>query len=1381
LWQDSGMDVIGLTGYFTLVGEEPQQRIPYREMVMAYRDVLRDYVVPLQTITPDKPIVFVEFGYTDSIRSPWLSFAEGQTERVWEDQDSSGIDDGAETQADIIRAFFQANRELGDLVKGAFLWGHDWTDDPLWTSTWGSKRVFGVRDKLAEEVVKAEYGAGSALYGTVRGTVFDQANGTTPVHPVAVDLADAVTGEWLGNGTEVNPDGSYEIGGVPAGDYKIFFNAYHVANGYIDELYSEVACDNGSCDVATLGDAFTIAPGLNSLDVQLEPRIALSGTVSTATGFSIHSTQVEVRDETGQVMGSPAQVDQDGQWAHGLPGPGTYFARTLPESTPGLMSEVWNDVACEDCDPTTAGTPIVVDDTDVTDIDFQLSPPVYESYDCRARRTLFRDDFQARDGIEIVFLTGESRTITEEGQVVGFSAQLLDEAGAAIDSSRLQWCLTNTDHLFMEAAGPAGTITATGMAIQSSEVVVIDPVSGAEARGMVVMADLREDAALIDGDFVVSASQPARGQTSTLVLARSPATEALAAGMVIALDDRTGILVRIVSTAVVGDTIELLVEPAGLHEFYASARIESSSSTSSYRLIGEGNGPAKLQRMGRGGEVIESIGGGLFDCDADVFEASATPMFDIEFETQEFFVWEADPIFDLLPVNWQLISIGQGTGPIALDSRLAVEPKFNCKITGFPSLPVAYLPAGPIVLGFKLQPNIGLKGGVVGASSFFDIPLPGIQVDLAWAVGLQWDQYGGVRPLFYPDALRADWRLTPRSVDPGEFEFSANLTPYVGGTLEFGLAPAGPFFSIIDYEYSKPYSGGINPPLDWRDRNYVGPSWTISRRSEFTPGTDIEDAASFLAGQLLGGIYEPGISLSPIYEDSEVTARSPEPLDFAAECMPDDCPVNTDGDDYVDWSVALPEDYEFNGGGAELVGWKDGATDAVIVSSDSQPDPISGIGADWYPSTDDIGSWNLRGMLWESGVIDIGRYFPYPAGTGGRQVQVAQTWTLNVMLEGQAGSVSSSPAGINCQWSSYPDQCTSEYADQTQVTLTASQVPDHTFAGWSGGGCEDSGIGSCTITLAADTFVSARYEALPEYQVTVGKRWTSGGTTGDGRVTSNEPGIDCGSNCAASFTEGTLLSLTAKDTAGGTFQQWADDSPVCPGSTSRVCSFTVELATTAVAVFVEEVAVTAQRASSNTGLDIPGGFISSNPSGISCGDSCSAGFQSGALVTLTASASQGWAFKRWMSPSECADAPENASPNCTFTPTGSTIVRAEFTPDPVTLVGLSFGSYFDVDEVCSSMDASASTILTLSYTGTMEEGASLSTATDVDNSGSGVFDRGAPIPRPIFSDVTKEGGSVIFQTGFCWGTPTTVLRHRIKYVDPVGGESNEIQRIVSRP
>ena len=53
--------------------------------------------------------------------------------------------------------------------------------------------------------------------------------------------------------------------------------------------------------------------------------------------------------------------------------------------------------------------------------------------------------------------------------------------------------------------------------------------------------------------------------------------------------------------------------------------------------------------------------------------------------------------------------------------------------------------------------------------------------------------------------------------------------------------------------------------------------------------------------------------------------------------------------------------------------------------------------------------------------------------------------------------------------------CAAKYAKGTKVALAASAASGSTFSGWSGGGC--SGTGGCTVTIEADTTVTATFTA----------------------------------------------------------------------------------------------------------------------------------------------------------------------------------------------------------------------------------------------------------------------------------------------------------------
>jgi secreted trypsin-like serine protease len=165
-------------------------------------------------------------------------------------------------------------------------------------------------------------------------------------------------------------------------------------------------------------------------------------------------------------------------------------------------------------------------------------------------------------------------------------------------------------------------------------------------------------------------------------------------------------------------------------------------------------------------------------------------------------------------------------------------------------------------------------------------------------------------------------------------------------------------------------------------------------------------------------------------------------------------------------------------------------------------------------------------------------------------------FTLNVSLSGTgSGKVTSNPGGINC----LPD-CSFGYTSGTNVTLTATADSGSAFTGWTGAGC--SGTGTCTVTMDQARSVDAEFtntSSTPTMRtLTVVK---SGG--GSGTVTSNPAGINCGSDCSASFTNGTSVTLTATPASGSTFAGWEGEG--CSGT--GTCTVAMDQAREVTATF----------------------------------------------------------------------------------------------------------------------------------------------------------------------------------------------------------------------
>ena len=130
------------------------------------------------------------------------------------------------------------------------------------------------------------------------------------------------------------------------------------------------------------------------------------------------------------------------------------------------------------------------------------------------------------------------------------------------------------------------------------------------------------------------------------------------------------------------------------------------------------------------------------------------------------------------------------------------------------------------------------------------------------------------------------------------------------------------------------------------------------------------------------------------------------------------------------------------------------------------------------------------------------------------------------------------------------------------------------------------------------------------------------GVSTQSRVTSSPAGIDCGSKCTESYPGGTVVVLTA---AAGPGERLASWNGACSGAAQQ-CAVTINGATTVNATFASESAgATVVLAVAVTG----GGSVNSQPGGVACRGNCSADFNTGIAVTLTATPDAGQVFAAW--------------------------------------------------------------------------------------------------------------------------------------------------------
>ncbi len=212
-----------------------------------------------------------------------------------------------------------------------------------------------------------------------------------------------------------------------------------------------------------------------------------------------------------------------------------------------------------------------------------------------------------------------------------------------------------------------------------------------------------------------------------------------------------------------------------------------------------------------------------------------------------------------------------------------------------------------------------------------------------------------------------------------------------------------------------------------------------------------------------------------------------------------------------------------------------------------------------------------------------------------------------------SGTITSSPAGISCG-----NVCSASYSAGAQVALTPNPAPGSAFANWNG---DCAGAGVCLILISSTTSQSAVATFNSENSNTVSLTVSMSGL-GNGSVRSNPKGIDCGSDCSASFSPQTQVSLTAIPDAGSVFVGWSGSG--CSGTGS--CAVSSQSPESITAAF--------DRASYTLTVSVSGnGEVSSSPAGIDCkaenSGACSADFAPGTTVSLTATPMAGSSFSAW--------------------------------------------------------------------------------------------------------------------------------------------------------
>ncbi len=268
----------------------------------------------------------------------------------------------------------------------------------------------------------------------------------------------------------------------------------------------------------------------------------------------------------------------------------------------------------------------------------------------------------------------------------------------------------------------------------------------------------------------------------------------------------------------------------------------------------------------------------------------------------------------------------------------------------------------------------------------------------------------------------------------------------------------------------------------------------------------------------------------------------------------------------------------------------------------------------------------------------------------------ATQYTLSVSGAGTGGgTVTSTDNKIDCG-----STCSAAYSAGATVALTAVSNNGTTFIGWSGAGC--SGTGNCSITMTTDTNVTATFASCTFSIAPVANQFNANSGTGNVAISASS------NSCtwtAVSNAPWITITSGGSGTGNGNVRYSVSANT---GASSRTGTLTIAGQTfTITQDGIPQYTLTISKTGTGSGL------ITSADGSINCGTICSAVYNGGSPITLTAVSDSGYNFTGW-SGGGCS-----GTGTCTVSVNASTTITAAFT-SPIQLTITSPGAGTTINE-----------------------------------------------------------------------------------------------------
>ena len=186
-----------------------------------------------------------------------------------------------------------------------------------------------------------------AFAGHITGTVTDASGAALSAIEAEAQVFDVVGGYWSTEGWGyTQSDGTYQIGGLPAGTYRVCFWDWNTGT-YLGECYDDAGADvNNATDIAVIAGRTT-----TGIDAQLDLAAHIAGTVSDSSGAVLAgvSVRAHVWDTSNSYWRNVRSATTDANGAYDIGGlsAGTYRVCFFDWNTGDYLNECYDDAGAD--------------------------------------------------------------------------------------------------------------------------------------------------------------------------------------------------------------------------------------------------------------------------------------------------------------------------------------------------------------------------------------------------------------------------------------------------------------------------------------------------------------------------------------------------------------------------------------------------------------------------------------------------------------------------------------------------------------------------------------------------------------------------------------------------------------------------------------------------------------------------------------------------------------------------------------------------------------------------------------------------------------------------------------------------------------------------